>query len=59
MKIFQDISTLPPALQKEITHNSADMNRFYTLTTQARADVLGRICTHNSISELEKESKPE
>jgi len=53
MKIFQDISTLRPELQKEIAHNSSDMKRFYTLTTEARSDVLGRINMHNSLAELE------
>ncbi|WP_313526770.1 hypothetical protein [Anaerotignum sp.] len=53
MKIFQDISTLRPELAKEIVHNSSDMKRFYTLTTEERADVLGRISMHNSIEELE------
>jgi hypothetical protein len=54
MKIFQDITTLRPELVKEITHNDADMKRFYTLTTEERADVLGRISEHNSLHELEK-----
>ncbi|WP_352399579.1 hypothetical protein [Anaerotignum sp.] len=53
MKIFQDISTLRPELAKEIAHNSSDMKRFYTLTTEERADILGRISMHNSIKELE------
>ncbi|WMI81398.1 hypothetical protein [Anaerotignum sp. MB30-C6] len=54
MKIFQDISTLRPELAKEIAHNSSDMKRFYTLTTEERADILGRINEHNSLDELEK-----
>lgn len=54
MKIFQDITTLRPELVKEITHNDSDMKRFYTLTTEERADVLGRISEHNSLDELEK-----
>lgn len=53
MKIFQDISTLRPELQKEIAHNSSDMKRFYTLTTEERQDVLGRINNHNSLKELD------
>lgn len=54
MKIFQDISTLRPELAKQITHNASDMKRFYTLTTEERADVLGRINMQNSLDELEK-----
>ncbi|KXL54466.1 hypothetical protein CLNEO_05720 [Anaerotignum neopropionicum] len=54
MKIFQDISTLRPELVQEIAHNDADMKRFYTLTTEERSDILGRIALHNSLAELEK-----
>jgi len=54
MKIFQDISTLKPELAKEIAHNDSDMKRFYTLTTEERQDILGRISEHNSLRELEK-----
>ena len=54
MNVFQDVSTLRPQLAKEIVHNSEDMKRFYTLTTEAREDVLGRISEHNSIQELVK-----
>lgn len=54
MKIFQDISTLKPELAKEIAHNHSDMKRFYTLTTEERQDVLGRISQNNSLQELEK-----
>ena len=54
MKFFQDITTLTPELQKEIAHNGSDMKRFYTLTTEERADILGRISEHNSLHELEQ-----
>lgn len=54
MKIFQDISTLKPELANEIAHNDSDMKRFYTLTTEERQDILGRISEHNSLRELEK-----
>lgn len=54
MKFFQDISTLRSTLAQEIVHNSSDMKRFYTLTTEERSDILGRISEHNSLNELEK-----
>ncbi len=57
MKFFQDISTLTPELQMEIAHNSSDMQRFYTLTTEERADILGRISRHNSMHELENANR--
>lgn len=57
MKIYKDISTLPRALQDEILENSRDMRRFYTLTTDERDNVLGRISMHNSMKELEQATK--
>lgn len=57
MKLFQDITTLPQELTQEILENSRDMKRFYTLTTEEREDVLGRIRTHNSLKEIEQSKK--
>ena len=54
MKIFQDITTLKKELSQEIMENSRDMKKFYTLNTEERSNVLGRIAIHNSLKELEK-----
>lgn len=53
MKWFRKINTLPQEEQQLILHNGRDMNRFYTLSTEERQDVLDRISLSNSPEELE------
>lgn len=53
MKWFRKMNTLPQEEQQLILHNGRDMNRFYTLSTEERQDVLDRISLSNSPEELE------
>lgn len=53
MKWFRKINTLPQEEQQLILHNGRDMNRFYTLSTEERQDVLDRISLSNSPEDLE------
>lgn len=53
MKWFRKINTLPQEERQLILHNGRDMNRFYTLSTEERQDVLDRISLSNSPEELE------
>lgn len=57
MKWFQNIETLPEEVKQLILHNSRDMNRFYTLSTQERQDVLDRIRPANIPDEPDNASK--
>ncbi|MBR4015250.1 MAG: hypothetical protein IKI88_03490 [Anaerotignum sp.] len=57
MKWFQNIETLPEEVKQLILHNSRDMNRFYTLSTQERQDVLDRIRPANIPDEPSNASK--
>ena len=53
MKWFRKMNTLPQEEQQLILHNGRDMRRFYTLSTEERQNVLGRISLSNSPEELE------
>lgn len=53
MKWFRKMNTLPQEEQQLILHNGRDMNRFYTLSTEERQNVLDRISLSNSPEELE------
>lgn len=57
MKWFQNIETLPEEVKQLIFHNSRDMNRFYTLSTQERQNVLNRIRPTNTPDEPDNASK--
>lgn len=53
MKWFRKMNTFPKEEAQLILHNSRDMNRFYTLSTEERQEVLDRIGLSNSPEELE------
>ena len=45
--------TLPQEVRQLILHNGADMERFYTLSTEERQEVLNRIRMANTPDELD------
>ena len=45
--------TLPQEMRQLILHNGADMERFYTLSTEERQEVLNRIRMANTPDELD------
>lgn len=53
MKWFRKWNGFPKEEEQLILHNSRDMNRFYTLSTEERQEVLDRISLSNSPEELE------
>ncbi|MGN0135713.1 hypothetical protein [Anaerotignum sp.] len=57
MDWFRKWDTLPEEVAQLILHNSRDMNRFYTLSTEERQEVLNRIHMANTPDELEKTAK--
>lgn len=57
MDWFRKWDTLPKEVAQLILHNSKDMNRFYTLSTEERQEVLNRIRMANTPDELESTAK--
>ncbi len=57
MNWFRKYNTLPEEVRQLIFHNSKDMNRFYTLSTEERQEVLNRIRMANTPDELESTAK--
>ena len=49
--------TLPQEVRQLILHNGADMERFYTLSTEERQEVLNRIRMANTPDELDATAK--
>lgn len=49
--------SLSPEVQQLILHNGRDMERFYTLTTEERQDVLDRIHIANTPEDLDATAK--
>lgn len=49
--------TLSPEVRQLILHNGKDMERFYTLTTEERQDVLNRIHIANTPKNLDATAK--
>nr|WP_294682305.1 hypothetical protein [uncultured Anaerotignum sp.] len=50
-------STLPPEVRQLILHNGRDMERFYTLSTEERQEVLNRIHIANTPDTLTETAK--
>lgn len=57
MNWFRKWDTLPEEVQQMILHNGRDMNKFYTLSTEERQEVLNRISMANTPAELENTAK--
>ena len=57
MDWFRKWDTLSKEAAQLILHNSKDMNRFYTLSTEERQEVLNRIHMANTPDELENTAK--
>lgn len=57
MDWFRKWDSLPEEVAQLILHNSRDMNRFYTLSTEERQEVLNRIRMANTPDELENTAK--
>lgn len=57
MDWFRKWNTLPEEVQQMILHNGRDMNKFYTLSTEERQEVLNRISMANTPAELENTAK--
>lgn len=54
MKWFQNFDNIPKKLQREITQNSSNMKKFYTMSTKERQDALDRIISLNSQKEIDE-----
>ena len=54
---FRRWDTISEEAKQIILHNSRDMNRFYTLSTEERQEVLNRIRMANTPGELESTAK--
>lgn len=57
MDWFRKWDTLPEEVRQLILHNGRDMERFYTVTTEERQDVLDRIRMANTPDTLENTAK--
>lgn len=57
MDWFRKWDTLPEEVRQLILHNGRDMEKFYTVTTEERQDVLDRIRMANTPDTLENTAK--
>ena len=58
MSWFRKWDSVSEEARQIILHNSRDMHRFYTLSTEERQEVLNRIRMANTPDELESTAKP-